>query len=210
MNKVKNVLKAAWNWFLGLGKLGKTAVVVGLLVLLIVITPGGQDEGTSTATPPAATETTEAPEPAEETTEAPEPTQEEPVAEEEPLTNDELIEQALLDSGVDGAKVSDDFETFVVEFNVSDNFTSNLMKIGAENDAKDIMLSLHESGAEFDSLGIRGMFPLVDDYGNEYDGQVLWVFLEDETLNKINWDNLLTIELSEAADLYNLHPGLQG
>lgn len=193
----------------------KKKVIVGGIAALAIFAGIGNMTGTEEEAPAAAAaapEATETPAPTQDTQEAPQATTEAPEATTEapePLTNDELIGQALADSGVKGAAVDEDFENLVVTFPVQDNFSAHLIKVGAENDAKALMEALNNSEAEFTDLGIRGTFPLVDNYGNETDGQVLWAYFEQDSLNKINWDNLLILELSEIADAYAVHPDLR-
>jgi hypothetical protein len=97
--------------------------------------------------------------------------------------------------------------TIYIDFDIQDNLTNNLRKIGANNDIKNILEAVAtQSGVPFKQVIIRGSFPMVDVLGDESNAVVMTVRWNKATLDRINWKNKLTIDVEAAADLYYLHP----
>lgn len=98
-----------------------------------------------------------------------------------------------------------------VAFKVGDNLSNGMIANGANMDAQAILTAVHEAAPDAKSIGIRGLFPLVDKYGNEDDGQVYWALFERGTLNQLNWDAVeeQTLDVEAAADVYVLHPDMR-
>lgn len=128
-----------------------------------------------------------------------------------PKTPRQLVEEAVDDLDVEGAKVSDETtpRDYVIEFEVSDNLTNDMIRTGADNDAKEILEAVAKADPKLRSVGIRGLFPLVDDYGEESKGQVYWAYFPRAVVQRINWDNLDVVELETIADAYALHPDMR-
>ncbi|AMQ06523.1 MULTISPECIES: hypothetical protein [Sporosarcina] len=62
---------------------------------------------------------------------------------------------------------------------------------------------------EVDGVIIHWLYPLVDQYGNEKDGEVMVFNIERETLDKINWDNFLTDNFPKVVNDYFEHPAFK-
>ncbi len=87
-----------------------------------------------------------------------------------------------------------------ISFLANENLSTNMTVEGMKNDIKDALYTLKESGYAFDTISINVSYPLVDQYGNVKDGEVIKATYSGETLNKLgddkhalNNDNLSTI-----------------
>lgn len=59
---------------------------------------------------------------------------------------------------------------------------------------------------EFDDIYVTILLPLIDIYGNVSTGEVFSILILQETLQKINWENVSTQNLSQLADFYWVSP----
>lgn len=62
---------------------------------------------------------------------------------------------------------------------------------------------------EIKNIGITSSAELTDSYGNTSIEQVSAFSFNRETWEKINWDNLLMVDLSEVADVFWSHPAIR-
>lgn len=163
-----------------------------------------------TTTTAAPSSTTASPSPTR-TTVAPKP---KPAPKPVPMTAQEKVDKALRDSGVTGAKITENTGGVIfVSIPVGDNLTNGMIRSGTERDAKDVMAAIAKTKAATKGLGVRGVADMQDQYGNPMpNSQVFWVFLKGETVKKINWGNedyMLTMHLEDVADAYNWHPAFR-
>ncbi|MDB0581399.1 hypothetical protein [Salinicoccus roseus] len=192
-------------------------VVLGIVILLFGgcgalfgVWDSGEDEPAESATEDETVEETTEEATEEETTEetteeATEEVTEEPTEEEteEPaaeLTPMEEIEQAATDVvgeerlvEVNGL-ITEGTGTVQITFQANDNFSTSWVKGGIRTDMADILFALKEMDYTFENAGISATFPLVDQYGNEEDGNVIEADFDQEALNQINPENQYTVE----------------
>lgn len=95
----------------------------------------------------------------------------------------------------------------LIEYNADSNLTSGLTRFGIWSDVIEIVNKLSEDPTK-ESITINAYIPLVDQYGNEAPGKVMTVNFNKETWSKINWDNFLTDNVPNVADLYWIHPAI--
>lgn len=75
-----------------------------------------------------------------------------------------------------------------VEFNASDNLSTNLRKKGIEGDMSELYIALYKSGKDIKAVSISAYFPLQDQYGNVNDRVVYASTLDSEEASKVNWN----------------------
>lgn len=75
-----------------------------------------------------------------------------------------------------------------VEFNASDNLSTNLRKKGIESDMSELYISLYKSGKDIKTVSVSAYFPLQDQYGNVNDRVVYASTLDNEEASKVNWN----------------------
>lgn len=75
-----------------------------------------------------------------------------------------------------------------VEFNASDNLSTNLRKKGIEGDMSELYIALYKSGKDIKTVSISAYFPLQDQYGNVNDRVVYASTLDSEEASKVNWN----------------------
>jgi len=75
-----------------------------------------------------------------------------------------------------------------VEFNASDNLSTNLRKKGIESDMSELYIALYKSGKGIKTVSISAYFPLQDQYGNVNDRVIYASTLDSEEANKVNWN----------------------
>ncbi len=102
-------------------------------------------------------------------------------------------------------------ETFedvtLIEYNADGNLTSGMTRRGIWLDVIKIVKKISTDPA-IESITVNAYIKLVDQYGNEAPGKVMTVNLTKDTWSKINWDNFITDNLPEVADLYWVHPAI--
>lgn len=99
-------------------------------------------------------------------------------------------------------------DTVLIEYNADDNLTVGLVRFGIWSDTLEIVQKL-SGNTSINSVTVNAYIPLVDQYGNEAPGKVMTVNLTKETWSKINWDNFITDNLPNVADLYYIHPAIK-
>jgi hypothetical protein len=113
---------------------------------------------------------------------------------------------------VRSVEVKEDNELYAVEidFNADDNLTTNLRKTGIEKKMSEIYTSLFTKGYNIEMVKINAYFPLMDEYGNEFDGAIYKTVLYKDDADKINWDaDEATLDLQILPELWTvafIHP----
>ena len=117
-------------------------------------------------------------------------------------------------TGVDGAQAEwsgDGSEGgfLKITFPVQDNLTNNMIRVGAQKDTMSILRAVKESNIEYKRVFVHGTFPMVDKFGNETEGTPLVAQYIPETVNKINYDEILVQEeIWNLADMHKADPEL--
>lgn len=75
-----------------------------------------------------------------------------------------------------------------VDFNASDNLSTNLRKVGIEKQMSELYIALYKSGKDVKTTTVTAYFPLVDQYGNENDRAIYQSTLTNEEARKVNWN----------------------
>lgn len=75
-----------------------------------------------------------------------------------------------------------------VEFNASDNLSTNLRRKGIESDMSELYITHYKSGKDIKTVSISAYFPLQDQYGNINDRVVYASTLDSEEASKVNWN----------------------
>ncbi len=75
-----------------------------------------------------------------------------------------------------------------IDFDVADNISGGLRRVGMENDVRDIFEAIYTSGLIVSEAGVSGFFPLVDGSGSTSRTLVINATLDADVAAKINWD----------------------
>ena len=75
-----------------------------------------------------------------------------------------------------------------IDFNASDNLSTNLRKVGIEKQMSELYIALYKSGKDVRTTTVTAYFPLVDQYGNENDRAIYQSTLTKEEASKVNWN----------------------
>lgn len=199
MTKKKKVLLGTAGFLVLLGIIGSfgeepaVAPVAAPATTVPLMTPS------STSTTSASPSTTSTP---TTTTTAPKPT---------PVSNMAKAEAALKKVNRGAVLTEADFKAgkYMIEFPVMDMISMKLTRKTADVSMMQMLKELHATGLPMKGVGLKGTFPLIDNYGNESKGQVIWSYWEADTLAKINWAKYAGISPEKAADAYALHPDLR-
>ena len=93
--------------------------------------------------------------------------------------------------------------------NLSDNITSNFMIKGAYLDAKAIIQAVDAKvGDKISSYQFMFNTKFMDKYGNESEGKALSFDYSKDTIDKINWDKILTDNFIDLSENKFVHPAL--
>lgn len=87
-----------------------------------------------------------------------------------------------------------------INWAINDNFTENLIIFGAKSDATDILKALAQSGIDYTYVILSGSFPMVDEFGNSDEKNVVNLTFYKETVARINWENFLSDNIYNIAD----------
>jgi hypothetical protein len=201
---------------------GVVAAVVLIGIIGAALGAGGDDSSGDTSKPVVASSATDdqtageepsAP-PSQSPTEKPEKTPSEKPA--PPASPKEQLEAAIEDSDADNVHLKpwSGAGSWLVEFDVKDNLSRGLIQGGIAIDVFDMAERISDTGVPVKEVAFRGMFPLVDKFGNEKPGQVFFTTLRGSTMNKINYDNIdnTQVDLIKALAIGHivvLHPDLQ-
>lgn len=100
-----------------------------------------------------------------------------------------------------------------VEFNASDNLSTNLRKKGIESDMSELYITLFKSGKDIRKATVTAYFPLQDQYGNVNDRAIYQSVLTKEEASKVNWNaDQSSLKLSILPGVWDttlLHPEFQ-
>lgn len=186
------------------------AAIIGAILFVVSIAMGGGEE------PQQAPEAKKE----EQTVQATKPAEEKKSERKEPKTPEEAVEQLVADElgetvNIDNKKRLKDVEvsgkTLRITLRADDNLT--LKWIG-----RAMLVDIHEIGPglrdilkkhKLEQTQIIFVFPLVDKYGNEREGDVLRVLYDIETLKKINWKNVSSDNLADLSINTFMHPDLR-
>lgn len=196
----------------------KTGIVVVAVVVVAAIGGAfseeevdGQPTSQATEEPAQADNATheESPEPEPESEASPEPEPEpepdpEPEPEPEPTNDRFTVEHDPED--YDGELPGG---TTTVRFEIRDNFTRGMIASGAERDTLDALEHALSEHPDTSRIVIEGVFPTMDDYGNETpDSVILRPFYDRETFERINFDNSALIDIWDLRDGGMIHRDL--
>ncbi|MFR5264440.1 hypothetical protein [Clostridium sp.] len=93
--------------------------------------------------------------------------------------------------------------------NLSDNLTNNFMIKGAYLDAKAIIQAVDAKvGDKISSYQFMFNTKFMDKYGNESEGKALSFDYSKDTVDKINWDKILTDNFIDLSENEFVHPAL--
>jgi hypothetical protein len=208
----------------GMSKWLVALIVAGVLVLgccglgVVGLAIGaGEDANDPAETSEAASTEAGETSPADEPETSSAPVEPEPTTEAKPDQLAEMQDAVENDADVDGAKVKQlGRGRWEVTFDVSDNLSMDFIRGGMASDVFDFSKQIEQEIGD-DTAVVRlvrfvGMFPLTDKFGNEEKGRVFAAELTGETINAINYDNIIgdweSLEpLLERG--YFLHPDLQ-
>ena len=87
-----------------------------------------------------------------------------------------------------------------INWAINDNLTENLIVFGAKSDATDILKALAQSGIDYTYVILSGSFPMVDEFGNSAEKNVVNLTFNKDTVGRINWDNFLSDNIYSIAD----------
>jgi len=87
-----------------------------------------------------------------------------------------------------------------INWAINDNLTENLIIFGAKSDATDILKALAQSGIDYTYVILSGSFPMVDEFGNSDEKNVVNLTFNKETVGRINWENFLSDNIYNIAD----------
>jgi hypothetical protein len=94
--------------------------------------------------------------------------------------------------------------TIFVHWAINDNLTENLIKFGAKSDATSILKEIAMSGIDYTYVTLSGSFPLVDQFGNTNERNVVNLTFNKKTVDRINWENFISDNIYEIADEANI------
>lgn len=173
-------------------------IAAGLLVVLCLLAAiaGNQNRGTvqiaptNTAAPPADTPTLAPPTPTP--------------------TLKELVVVALGERnrpGVPETTVITNADTMSVVFPINDNLKREWIRNQAQRDILNTAQAIYQASGNAYDLTFTGTFAMQDAYGNVEELPVMRATLTRATLDKINWENVIMVELPVVADKYEENAG---
>ena len=104
---------------------------------------------------------------------------------------------------------NEDIDTVIVKLELGDNFTNGFIIKGGYMNAEKIIKAINEKYDNVSTYDFWFVMDLVDAYGNESKDKVLSFDYDDETIEKINWDNMYTDKFMELANNEWVHPVLR-
>jgi hypothetical protein len=132
------------------------------------------------------------------------------------LTPEESLERRLLQAIGESNRDSDErvsveidrFDIVIlhIEWDINDNLTENMITQGAKLDIKEMLQALVQGNVEFGLVNFTGSFPMVDNFGNASEMDVVKVSYTKETVDKINFPRFLHDDVYNIADTVNNHP----
>lgn len=124
-------------------------------------------------------------------------------------TDESNIEGKLIDEvGEENVREVGEVDSGInIVLDLKDNFTSNMMRDGANMEMVDV-LQIVDDG-EVENVFINYYTTLVDEYGNEEEESVITATFTRETMDKINYENISYSNIPNVADDYWMHPALE-
>jgi hypothetical protein len=124
-----------------------------------------------------------------------------------PVSQADRIDNALRNCDIHSVVIGSDLLS--IDFNISDNLSSEMIVDGAKIDVMQILRALHDEGISYASVDITGRFSMRDRYGNSSIQDVVELRYSKESLDRINWSNFLWEDMYAIADDVWLHPAFQ-
>lgn len=120
-----------------------------------------------------------------------------------------VVEEPAVPKPPDGVRFHSEGDVVFADFDISDNFTSGLRKIGAQSKTLEILEYAQQEYPAASKVWVQGSFPTKDQYGNTSDSVVLNVGYDRATLDKINFDGMSYTQVWDIRDGGMVHPDLQ-
>lgn len=143
---------------------------------------------------------------AEDTEEEKDEENEEPEEEQGLEDKVKAVADDVLDDRATEARYVEDTGFISIEFQIRDSFTNNQRKFGFLSDAHDYTEQIQNE--DFDRILFSGFFDTRDQYGNVENTKVATLDMNKETVDKINFDNIIPDDMENIADEIYFHPAL--
>lgn len=124
-----------------------------------------------------------------------------------PVSQADRIDNALRNCDIHSVVIGSDLLS--IDFNISDNLSTEMIVDGAKIDVMQILRALHDEGISYATVDITGRFSMRDRYGNSSIQDVVELRYSKESLDRINWSNFLWEDMYAIADDAWLHPAFQ-
>ena len=124
-----------------------------------------------------------------------------------PVSQADRIDNALRNCDIHSVVIGSDLLS--IDFNISDNLSTEMIVDGAKIDVMQILRALHDEGISYATVDITGRFSMRDRYGNSSIQDVVELRYSKESLDRINWSNFLWEDVYAIADDVWLHPAFQ-
>lgn len=124
-----------------------------------------------------------------------------------PISQADRIDNALRNCDIHSVVIGSDLLS--IDFNISDNLSTEMIVDGAKMDVMQILRALHDEGISYAIVDITGRFSMRDRYGNSSIQDVVELRYSKESLDRINWSNFLWEDMYAIADDVWLHPAFQ-
>lgn len=98
-------------------------------------------------------------------------------------------------------------DSMAVVFPINENLTMTATRDVAQRDILKAAQAIYQTTGNAYDLTFTGTFAMQDAYGNVEELPVMRATLTRATLDKINWENLLAVQLSQVADSYEENAG---
>jgi hypothetical protein len=178
-----------------IGCLGVVAIVIGFFVVMAII---GSLTGPST--PPANQQTAQ---PTRQPSATPAPVAK-PAEPAKPQSDVDRVRAAI--SIAAPLYIEVEKGTVLVQWPISSNLTENMTRRTAQIQLKQVLQGVQKSGVPFKTVKAEGTYKLADAYGNAKDQIVVSATFTKATMDRINWDNMLTDNIYRVADQITVHP----
>lgn len=98
-------------------------------------------------------------------------------------------------------------DSMAVVFPINDNLKTTWVRDVAQRDILNAAQVIYQTTGNAYDVTFTGTFAMQDAYGNVEELPVMRATLTRATLDKINWENLLAVQLSQVADEYEENAG---
>lgn len=129
-----------------------------------------------------------------------------------PPTATPTLKQLIVDAmgkrnreGVPDTVVITDTEIMEITFPIDDNLKTTWVRDQGKRDILNAAHAIYQATGNAYDMTFNGSFAMQDAYGNVEETVVMRAQLTRATLDKINWDNLISVDLSQIADYYWEH-----